>query len=82
MYFVRDISKDAIYPFGTRKGEFISYRNEMKCSYIAFEKQIYRTSVSEYIAKNLASKLCTNFIIVLVIFYGNYIRCAPLSGAW
>ena len=38
------------------KKEFISYRNGMKWRYIAFEKQIYRTSVSEYIAKNFASK--------------------------
>ena len=34
-----------------REKEFISYRNEMKWSYIEFAKQIYRTSVSEYIAK-------------------------------
>ena len=40
-----------------REKEFISYRNEAKWSYIEFAKQIYRTSVSEYIAKEFLKYL-------------------------
>ena len=46
--------------------EFVSYRNGAKRSYIAFVKRIYRTSASEYIAKTLASKSPTDFIINLL----------------
>ena len=54
-----DIPKGAIYPdgcdmlpYGNEKKEFISYRNGMKWSYIAFEQSenISREG-SEYIAK-------------------------------
>ena len=37
MYFVRDISSMRYVPSGREK-EFISYRNGMKWSYIAFER--------------------------------------------
>ena len=40
-----------IFDFVIFREVLISYRNEMKESYIAFVKQIYRTSVSEYIAE-------------------------------
>ena len=51
MYFVRDISSMRYVPSGREK-EFISYRNGMKWSYIAFE---YSENIShersEYIAE-------------------------------
>ena len=44
MYLVRDISCGCDMSLRDEKKEFISYRNGMKWSYIAFEKQIYRTN--------------------------------------
>ena len=49
--------------------EFISYRNEMKWSYIAFVKQIYRTNEVSISSKYLASKLCTSSIITVYKIY-------------
>ncbi len=46
--------------------EFISYRNGMKWSYIAFEKQIYRTNKVSISQIKVASKLYIYSIIDFV----------------
>ncbi len=49
-----------------REKEFISYRNEMKWNYIAFEySENISHEQSEYIANKVASKSFTHFIIYI-----------------
>ena len=75
-------------PYGNDKKEFISYRNRMEWGYIEFAKQIYRTSVSEYIAKNITFKLLEQAMkkdifgcLFLVIFaFGNLYCYAVIFG--
>ena len=57
IYLRYDISWRMRYVPSGREKEFISYRNETKWSYIEFAKRIYRTSVSEYIAKEFLKNL-------------------------
>ncbi len=62
MYFVRDISSMRYVP-AAREKEFMSYRNGIKWSYIAFEQsENISHERSEYIAKNKVHLFC-NLII-------------------
>lgn len=68
MYFVRDISSMLYVAFGNEKKEFLSYRNGTKWSYIEFAKQIYRMSVSEYIA----NKQNTSIVLLSMNTYPDF----------